>query len=100
MTSSQIYSIEGKDSEVVRLIVKLDLTAVSTANTVISAATTFNRAFAAAPAVYGTNAPRASAISSAIVTTTAISIYVRGLSDALLADGTLQVTATLEGRLA
>lgn len=99
MTSSQIYSIEGKDAEIVRLIVKLDLTAVSTANTVVSGATTFNRAFSAAPTVIGTNAPAASTISNAITTATAISIYVRGLSDALMTDGTLQVTATVEGRL-
>lgn len=100
MTSSQIYSIEGKDSEVVRLIIKLDFTTVNTANIVVSGATTFNRAFAAAPTIIGTNAPRESAISNAIATATAISIYVRGLSDALLANGTLQVTATVEGRLA
>ncbi len=100
MTSSQTYSIEGKDAEVVRLIVKLDLTATSVANTVVSGATTFNRAFSAAPTVIGTNAPKDSAISNAIVTATAISIYVRGLSDAKLNDGTLQVTATVEGRLA
>ena len=100
MTSSQIYSIEGKDSEVVRLIVKLDLTAVSTANTVISGMTVFNRAFSATPVVNGINSPNASSIANAIVSTTGICIYVRGLSDALLTDGTLQVTATLEGRLA
>jgi hypothetical protein len=100
MASSQTYSIEGKDSEVVRLIVKLDLTAVSTANTIVSGATAFNRAFAAAPAVIGTNSPYAGSISNAIATTTAVSIYVRGLSDAKLTDGSLIVTATLEGRLA
>jgi hypothetical protein len=100
MTSSQIYSIEGKDSEVVRLIIKLDLTTVTTANIVVSGATTFNRAFTAAPTVIGTNSPRESSISNAITTATAISLYVRGLSDAPLAAATLQVTATVEGRLA
>jgi hypothetical protein len=100
MTSSQIYSINGKDAEVVKLYVSLDLTAVSTANTVVSGFTAFNRAFSAAPVVEGVTAPRASSIANAIATTTGISIYVRGLSDAALADGTLTVTATLEGRLA
>lgn len=100
MASSQTYSIEGKDAEVVRLIVKLDMTAVSTVNTIVSGATTFNRAFAAAPTVIGTNAPLSSVASSAIATTTAVSIYFRGFSDSAHADGTVTVTATLEGRLA
>jgi hypothetical protein len=101
MTNTQIYSIEGKDSEVVRLIVSLDMTMVNTSNTVVSEYTAFNRAFSAAPVVVGTNSPRASSIANAITTTTGISIYVRGLSDATLANGgTLAVTATLEGRLA
>lgn len=101
MTTTQIYSIEGKDSEVVRLIISMDLTMVNTANIVVSDYTAFNRAFAAAPTVNGVNAPRASTISNAIVTTTGVSVYVRGLSDAALAaSGTLAVNATLEGRLA
>lgn len=100
MTSSQQYSIEGKDAEVIRLIVKLDMTSVSTVNTVVSGATTFNRAFAAAPTVIGTNAPLSSVSSSAIATTTGVSIYFRGFSDIELDDETVQVTATLEGRLA
>ena len=101
MTNTYTYSIEGKDSEVVRAIVSMDMTMVNTSNTVVSDATTFPRAFSAAPVVLGTNAPRASAIANAITTTTAISIYVRGLSDATLANGgTLAVTACIEGRLA
>lgn len=100
MTSSQIYSIEGKDSEVVRLIVKLDMTAVSTLNVIVSGATVFNRAFAAAPTVIGTNLPLTNGSSNAITTTTGVSIYFRGFSDSAMADGTVQVTATLEGRLA
>ena len=102
MATTQTYSIEGKDSEVVRLIVSMDLTMVNTANTVVSDMTTFNRAFATgSPVVIGVNAPRASAIANAIATTTNISVYVRGLSDATLANGgTLAVTACLEGRLA
>lgn len=100
MTSSQTYSIEGKDSEVIRLIVKLDMTAVSTVNVIVSGATTFNRAFAAAPTVIGTNVPLSSATSTAITTTTAVSIYFRGFSDSAHADGTVQAVATLEGRLA
>lgn len=101
MTTTQTYSIEGKDSEVVRLIVSMDLTMVNTANTVVSDYTAFNRAFTAAPVVLGTNAPRASSISNAITTTAGISVYVRGLSDATLANGgLLAVTACLEGRLA
>lgn len=101
MTTTQTYSIEGKDSEVIRLIVSMDLTMVNTANTVVSDYTAFNRAFAAAPKVIGINAPFASAIANAIATTTGVSVYVRGLSDATLANGgTLAVTACLEGRLA
>lgn len=102
MTTTQTYSIEGKDSEVIRLIISMDLTMVNTNNTVVSDYTAFNRAFATgSPVVNGVNAPRASAIANAIVTTTGISIYVRGLSDATLANGgLLAVTATVEGRLA
>jgi hypothetical protein len=101
MTTTYTYSIEGKDSEIVRAIVSMDLTMVGTANTVVSDVTTFPRAFSAAPVVIGTNAPRPSSISNAIATTTAICVYVRGLSDATLANsGTLAVTACIEGRLA
>ena len=102
MTTTEKYSIEGKDSGVIRLIISMDLTMVNTSNTVISDYTAFTRAFATgSPVVLGTNAPFASAISNAIVTTTGISIYVRGLSDATLANGgLLAVTACLEGRLA
>ncbi len=102
MTTTQKYSIEGKDSEVIRLIVSMDLTMVNTSNTVVSDVTTFNRAFATGdPVVTGVNAPRPSSIANAIVTTTAISVYVRGLSDATLANGgLLAVTACMEGRLA
>lgn len=102
MTTTQIYSIVGKDSEVVNLIVSMDLTMTNTANIVVSDVTTFNRAFATgSPVVIGVNAPRPSSIANAIATTTGISIYVRGLSDALLASsGTLAVVACLEGRLA
>lgn len=101
MTTTYTYSIEGKDSEIVRAIVSMDLTMVNTANTVVSDVTTFPRAFSAAPKVIGVNAPRPSSIANAIATTTAISVYVRGLSDATLADGgLLAVTACLEGRLA
>lgn len=101
MTTTYTYSIEGKDSEVVRAIVSMDLTMVNTSNTVVSDVTTFPRAFSAAPVVIGVNAPRPSAIANAITTTTEISVYVRGLSDATLANGgTLAVTACIEGRLA
>ena len=100
MTSFQKYSIEGKDSEIVRLIVGVDILTTTVANTVPCAALTFNRAFTAAPYVVGINSPRASTIANAITTTTGITVWVRGLSDGLMADGTLQVTATLEGRLA
>lgn len=101
MTNTYTYSIEGKDSEVVRAIVSMDMTMVNTANTVVSDVTTFPRAFSAAPVIIGAHAPRPSAIANAIATTTAISIYVRGLSDATLANGgTLAVTACIEGRLA
>ena len=104
MTSIQIFSVEGKDAEVVRLIVGLDLIAVSTANVIFSAVTTFasnsqGRAFSAAPKVIGINVPVAGMIANAITTTTGISIYARGLSDTAVADATVQVTATLEGRL-
>lgn len=102
MTTTQTYSIEGKDSEVVRLIISMDLTMVNTANIVVSDYTVFNRAFATgSPVCIGTNAPRASAIANAIVTTAGISVYVRGLSDAALgSSGLLAVVACLEGRLA
>lgn len=106
MTSTQTFSIEGKDSEVVRLIVSLDLTAVSTVNVVVSGVTTFasnssGRAFSAAPVVIGTNVPlQGKAWASAMVTATSISIYFRGVSDNALTDGTVAVTATVEGRLA
>lgn len=99
MTSSQTYSIEGKDSEVVRMIIKLDMTAVSTLNVIVSGATTFTRAFSAAPVVIGTNLPLTNGASNAIATATAISIYFRGFSDSAMTDGTVQVTATVEGRL-
>ena len=102
MTTTQKYSVEGKDSEVIILIISMDLTMVNTSNTVVSDYTAFNRAFATgSPIVRGVNAPRASAIANAIVTTAGISVYVRGLSDATLANGgLLAVTACLEGRLA
>jgi hypothetical protein len=101
MTSSQLYSIEGKENAVIRQICKVDVTTTSVANTGFSAYLAFNRAYAVAPSLQGApNAPRAGAIANASVTTTGITVYVRGLSDAPLADGTLQVTATVEGRLA
>ena len=101
MTTTQIYSILEKDSEVVKLLISMDLTMVNTSNTVVSDYTAFNRAFTAAPFVLGVNAPRASALANAIATTAGISVYVRGLSDATLANGgTLAVTACVEGRLA
>lgn len=102
MTTTYTYNIEGKDSEVVRAIVSMDLTMVNTSNTVVSDYTAFPRAFATgSPVVVGINSPRASSIANAIVTTTGISVYVRGLSDATLADGgLLAVKACIEGRLA
>lgn len=102
MTTTQTYSIEGKDAEVVRLIVSMDLTMANTANTVVSDYTAYNRAFATgSPVVIGINSPRASSIANAITTTSGISVYVRGLSDATLANGgTLAVVACVEGRLA
>ncbi len=99
MTSTQQYSIEGKDSEIVTLFVKLDLALVAAANTTVSAVTVFNRAFAAAPTVIGTNAPTPGVFSSAIATATAVSIYVNGVSDFARAAETCQVTCTLQGRL-
>ncbi|MDQ2999884.1 MAG: hypothetical protein M3Y08_01285 [Fibrobacterota bacterium] len=102
MATTYTYSIEGKDSEVVRAIVSMDLTMASTLNIVVSDYTAFPRAFATgSPVVVGVNAPRASSIANAIVTTTGISVYVRGLSDAALAaSGALAVVACVEGRLA
>lgn len=100
MANSQKYSIVGKDNEVVEQICKIDVTTTSVANTVPCAVLTFNRAYTAAPSVTGINAPRASTVANAIATATAICVWVRGLSDAVLADGTLQVTATVQGRLA
>lgn len=101
MTTTYTYSIEGKDTEVVRANISMDMTMVNTANISVSDYTVFPRAFAAAPFVVGTNAPRKSAISNAITTTTGISIYVRGLSDdALGSSGILAVSACVEGRLA
>jgi hypothetical protein len=66
----------------------------------VSGATVFNRAFTAAPTVIGTNAPTPGIFSSAVATTTGVSIYVHGVSDFARADETCQVTATLQGRLA
>lgn len=101
MTNTYTYSIVEKDSEVVRILLSMDLTMVNTANIVVSDYTAFPRAFATGyPFVNGVNAPRASAITNAIVTTTGISVYVRGLSDAALASsGVLAVSVTMEGRL-
>jgi hypothetical protein len=100
MANSQLYSIEGKENAVIRQICKVDVTTTTVANTGFSAYLAFSRAYAVAPSVTGINAPRAGAIATCSVTTTGITVYVRGLSDAVLADGTLQVTATVEGRLA
>lgn len=102
MTNTYTYSIVNKDTECVRANISMDMTMVNTANMSVSDYTVFPRAYATGwPVVVGTNAPRKSAISNAIVTTTGISIYVRGLSDdALAASGLLAVSATIEGRLA
>jgi hypothetical protein len=100
MTNSQKYSIVGKDNEVVNQICKIDVLTTTVANTVPCAVLTFNRGYTAVPSVVGINAPRASTIANAIATSVGICVWVRGLSDALLADGTLQVTAVVEGRLA
>jgi hypothetical protein len=100
MANSQLYSIEGKENAVIRQICKVDVTTTTVANDEFSAYLAFSRAYAVAPSVTGINAPRAGAIAGAEVSTTGITVHVRGLSDAVLADGTLQVTATVEGRLA
>lgn len=100
MAAQQSYLINGKDSEIIQLYIELLITTTTVIDTMFSAATVFNRAFTATPKVIGTNAPRAGAITTAIPTTTGISLYVRGLSGATLADGTLLVNATVEGRLA
>lgn len=102
MTTTFKYSINHKDSEIVKAIISMDLTMVNTSNTVVSDYTVFPRAFATgSPVVIGVNAPRPSSIANAIATTAGISVYVRGLSDATLADGgLLAVVATIEGRLA
>ena len=100
MTNSQLYSIVGKDNEVVQQICKIDILTTTVANTNPCAALTFDRAYTVAPSVVGINAPRAGAFANAVPSTTGVTAWVRGLSDSLLADGTLQVTVTLEGRLA
>ena len=100
MTSFQKYSIEGKDAEIVRLVCGIDILTTTVANTVPCASLTFNRAFTAAPYVIGSNSTRPSTFVNAAPTTTQVTAWVRGLSDALMADATLQVTVTLEGRLA
>ena len=99
MTNSQKYSIVGKDNEVVRQICKIDVTTTTVVNTVPCAALTFNRGYTDVPEIVGINAPRNSSIANAIATSVAICVWVRGLSDAPLADGTLQITAVVEGRL-
>ena len=100
MANSQLYSITGKDNQIVRQILKVDVTTTTVANAAFSARLNFDRAYAAAPSVVGINAPRAGAIPNATSETTGITVHVRGLSDAPLADGTLQVTVDIEGRLA
>ena len=100
MTNSQKYSIVGKDNEVVNQICKIDVITTTVANTVPCAILTFNRGYTGVPSVVGQNAPRASTILNVIPTSINVCVWVRGLSDAPLADGTLQVTAVLEGRLA
>ena len=99
MTNSQLYSIVGKDNEVVKQICKIDVTTTSVTNTVPCAPLTFNRGYAAIPSIVGVNAPRASAIANAIATSVGLCVWVRGLSDAALGDETLQVTVCVEGRL-
>lgn len=100
MADSQLYSIQGKENSVIRQIIKIDVTTTTVVNTSFSDSITFGRAYSAIPTVLGSNAPRPGAIVNVVPSTTGLSVHVRGLSDAPLADGTLVVTATIEGRLA
>lgn len=100
MTDSQLYSVQGKENSVIRQIIKIDVTTTTVVNAKFTDYLAFNRAYAVAPTVLGFNAPRAGAIVNCEVSTTGITVYVKGLSDQPLADGTLIVTATVEGRLA
>lgn len=105
MAAQQTRLIDHLDSEVVKIYTEISVTTTTVANTVFSAYSAFasgpiGRAFSAVPKVLGVNAPRASTIVTVEVDADGITFYVRGLSDAVLADGTLLCSATLEGRLA
>lgn len=100
MAAQQTYLIEGKDSEVVNLYVELTITTTSVIDTIASAVTVFGRAFAATPKVLGTNVGEVGLLVNAIVTTTYISLYVRGFSASKMPDSTVLACATLQGRLA
>lgn len=99
MTDSQKYSVVGKDNSVVEQIVTVDITTTTVANTVPCAAVTFDRSYSAVPYVKSAHAPRASSVANAIATSVGLTAWVRGFSDAKLADGTLEVTVVVEGRL-
>lgn len=80
--------------------VKLGVTTTSVNSTTFSASGTFDRAFEAAPLVIGSNVEGGPVPVRVAVTTTGITVYLRGGSPTTLSDGTTYVTVTLEGRVA
>jgi hypothetical protein len=99
MTSTQKYLSEGKDTGIKRIHVSLDITSTSLSNVSVSGYTAFTRAFDGIPKVLGTNCDAFGVISVAVPTSIGISLYGTGYKDGLKPDGTLVITATLEGRL-
>lgn len=80
--------------------VALTVTTTSVINTTFSQTGTFQRAFEVAPLVMGLNTDRPGVQANARVTATGIQVYIRSNSPSIIADGSVVVTATLEGRVA
>lgn len=99
MTSQVKYLSEGKDTGVKRVYVQLDMTSTSLSNVSVSGYTAFERTFDGIPKVLGVNSTSFGVIAVAVPTSIGVSLYGTGYKDGLKPDGTLVVTATLEGKL-
>lgn len=99
MTSFKKYLSEGKDTGVKRVFVSLDITSTSLSNVSVSGYTAFERQFDGIPKVLGVNCDAFGVTSVAVATSLGVSLYGTGYKDGLKPDGTLVVTATLEGKL-
>jgi hypothetical protein len=100
MAAQQTQLTENHTGQTIRKYIELLITTTTVANSTFSAYTAFTRAFSAAPRVIGVNSADPQGHPSAASSAAGITIYVHGAIAANLPDGTVLVSATVEGELA